>query len=98
MELLRLSQALAPQYGVEEHANDIRSCLARADAAVFVLERPDGRLAGYVEAGTRLYAAGCNSSPVGSLRAHERSGYQGVERIVQFRKALVPESRSDRAT
>ena len=143
MELLRLSQALAPQYAVEEHANDLRSCLARADAAVFVLERPEGGLAGYVEVGTRAYADGCASSPVGyieawyvdpdvrrdghgrsllaeaegwarargyaemasdalvdndvSLRAHERSGYEVVDRIVQFRKALAPERRGDSA-
>lgn len=133
-EWLRLSQALFPDAPREEHARDLREALERPDAAVFVLVRPDGSLAGYVEAGSRKYADGCETSPVGyieawyvdadvrrqgygralleaaeawaraqgyqemasdalldnltSHRAHERSGYAEVERIVQFRKTL----------
>ena len=112
----------------------MRAFLARADAAVFIAERPDGSLAGFVEVGTRPYADGCDTSPVGyieawyvdpdvrraghgrallrsaeqwalergyaemasdalldnhvSHRAHERSGYIEVDRVVQFRKPL----------
>jgi aminoglycoside 6'-N-acetyltransferase I len=106
----------------------------REDAEVFVIERPNGLLAGFVEAGTRPYADGCDTSPVGyieawfvdpdmrrrgygsallsaaeewarsrgyremasdalldndiSYRAHLQSGYQEVDRVVQFRKSL----------
>jgi GNAT superfamily N-acetyltransferase len=42
--------------------------LARTDAAVLVAERADrGRLAGFTEVGTRLYAEGCDTSPVAYL-------------------------------
>ena len=34
---------------------------------VFVLERPDGRLGGFLEAGTRKYAEGCVTAPVGYI-------------------------------
>ena len=133
-EWLRMDQALLPD---EDHADDeaeMRAVLARSDAAVFIAERPDGSVCGYVEVGTRGYADGCRSSPVPyieawyvdadvrqqgygrallaaaetwardrgytemasdalldnavSLEAHTRSGYEVVERIVQFRKSL----------
>lgn len=38
---------------------------ARADAVVFVAVRPDGSVCGFVEAGSRPYADGCETSPVG---------------------------------
>ena len=133
-EWRRMGQALLPD---EDHADDekeMRALLARAAAAVFIAERPDGSVCGYVEVGTRGYADGCRSSPVPyieawyvdpdvrrqgygralvaaaeawtrdrgyteiasdavldntvSLEAHTRSGYEVVERIVQFRKSL----------
>jgi aminoglycoside 6'-N-acetyltransferase I len=34
---------------------------------VFVVERSDGKLGGFLEAGTRKYAEGCKSSPVGFI-------------------------------
>ena len=34
---------------------------------VFVLQRPEGGLGGFLEAGTRKYAEGCNTSPVGYI-------------------------------
>jgi aminoglycoside 6'-N-acetyltransferase I len=46
---------------------DMRDWLARRDAAVFVAARPDGSLCGFVEAGTRPYAEGCETSPVGYI-------------------------------
>jgi aminoglycoside 6'-N-acetyltransferase I len=113
---------------------DIDPWFAREDAATFVAERPDGRLCGFVEAGSRPYAEGCESSPVGYVEgwwvdadvrhtgvgralldaaeawarargylemasdallgntvshdAHRRCGYEEVERLVMFRKAL----------
>ena len=68
-EWLRMSQALFPGHGPEEHDRDMRQLLQRDDAAVFVAERPDGSVCGYVEAGTRPYADGCNTSPVGYIEA-----------------------------
>jgi aminoglycoside 6'-N-acetyltransferase I len=41
----------------------------RADAEVFVIERAEGSLAGFVEVGARPYADGCDTSPVGYLEA-----------------------------
>ncbi len=35
----------------------------------FVIDRGDGRLGGYIEAGTRVYAEGCDSSPVAYVEA-----------------------------
>ena len=37
------------------------------DTVVFVAERPDGTLGGFLEAGTRPYAEGCHTSPVGYI-------------------------------
>jgi len=48
---------------------EMRDTLARPDAAVFVLEREAGGLAGYVEAGARSIVDGCVSSPVGYIEA-----------------------------
>lgn len=116
----------------------MRQLLARTDAAVFIAERADGSACGFVEAGTRAYADGCDTSPVGyveawfvdsdmrrhgvgralllaaeewarskgyremasdalldntvSHEAHARSGYEEVDRVVQFRKKLVPDA------
>jgi aminoglycoside 6'-N-acetyltransferase I len=118
----------------------MRALLARPDAAVFIAERSDGSVCGYVEVGSRAYADGCRSSPVGyieawyvdpdmrrsgygrallaaaetwakacgytemasdarlgnivSINAHENSGYDVIDRIVQFRKSLVTARRA----
>ena len=68
-ELLRMSHALFPQEWTAGDEDDLRSTLARSDAAVFVIDRGDGRLGGYVEAGTRSVADGCPTSPVGYIEA-----------------------------
>ena len=132
-ELIRLSMSLFP-HEREGHERDMRVFLERGDGAVFVVERPDGKLAGYVEAGTRPYADGCETTPVGyieawyvdadarlggwgrrlleaaedwargrgyremasdavldnevSHKAHRRSGYEEVDRVIQYRKFL----------
>ena len=128
----RMRLALWPDCDIGE----IQPWLARSDATTFVAERPDGSLCGFVEVGTRPYAEGCNSSPVGyvegwwvdedvrragvgrsllhaaeewalrqgyremgsdalldnltSHAAHQRCGYEEVERLVMFRKTLRP--------
>jgi len=42
---------------------------SRRDAEVFVVDRGDGTLAGFLEVGTRPYADGCDTSPVAYLEA-----------------------------
>lgn len=129
-----MSRELLPGVSVEDDEEEMRAFRARADAEVFVVERPTGALAGYVEVGARPYADGCSTSPVAyveswyvdpdvrrcghgrrlleaaeawarahgcremasdalldndvSHRAHQRSGYAIVDRVVQFRKDL----------
>ena len=46
---------------------DNGSWFARDDATTFVAERTDGSLCGFVEVGSRPYAEGCESSPVGYI-------------------------------
>ena len=46
---------------------DIDPWLARVDAATFLAEQPDGILCGFVEVGSRPYAEGCETSPVGYI-------------------------------
>jgi len=57
--------ALWPEHTAAEHEAGMREWRARADAAVFIALRPDRSICGFVEAGERLYADGCDSSPVG---------------------------------
>ena len=66
---LRMSLALFPQHTADELSPGMREFRARADAEVFVAERPDGSLAGFVEVGSRPYADGCDTSPVGYVEA-----------------------------
>ena len=42
---------------------------SRQDYQIFVVERADGSLAGFVEVGSRPYADGCDTSPVGYVEA-----------------------------
>ena len=66
-EWLRLRQAL--WHGpAGEHVAEIEAILAGTlPMGVYVVERPDGRLGGFVEVGTRSIAEGCETSPVGYL-------------------------------
>lgn len=67
-EWLRLRQALWPDASTEELRREMADLLQSAkDTAVFVAQRPDGRLGGFIEAGTRPYAEGCDTSPVGYI-------------------------------
>ena len=69
-EWFRMNQALFPAQSLEEDEDEMRSIIARTDAEVFVVERPDGiSLAGFVEVGTRSVVDGCLSSPVGYIEA-----------------------------
>src|SRR5690348_18316665 len=68
-EWLRLSVALFPEDSVATLAPGMEEFLSRPDAEVFVAERADGTLAGFVEVGARPYADGCDTSPVGYIEA-----------------------------
>ena len=68
-EWLRMSLALFPGTGPADHEGDLDRLLARRDATVFIAERPDGSACGFVEVGTRSYADGCDTSPVGYIEA-----------------------------
>jgi aminoglycoside 6'-N-acetyltransferase I len=68
-EWLRMSHALFPAESEASLMSGMRDFRGRRDVAVFVVDRGDGRLAGFVEAGTRAYADGCDTSPVGYIEA-----------------------------
>lgn len=68
-EWLRMNVALFPEYLVDELAKGMKEFRARLDAGVFLIEREDGSVAGFVEAGSRPYADGCDTSPVGYVEA-----------------------------
>jgi aminoglycoside 6'-N-acetyltransferase I len=68
-EWLRMSIALFPHESSKELASGMRKFLEQKDAKLFLAERPGGSVAGFVEAGTRPYADGCDTSPVGYVEA-----------------------------
>ncbi len=68
-EWLRMSVALFPHEDADDLVLGMREWRTRDDAAVFVAARDGGGLAGFVEAGTRPYADGCSTSPVGYVEA-----------------------------
>jgi aminoglycoside 6'-N-acetyltransferase I len=80
-EWRRMDIALDPGNDSDDLEADMRAMLARPDYAVFIAERPDGSVCGYVEVGSRAYADGCSSSPVGYIEGWyvdpdvRRSGY-----------------------
>ncbi len=80
-EWRRMARALLPDEAPEDYEADIRALEQRGDAAVFVAGRPDGSVCGYVEVGSRPYADGCATTPVGYIEAWyvdpdvRRSGY-----------------------
>jgi aminoglycoside 6'-N-acetyltransferase I len=68
-EWLRMSLALFPRDAADDLEQGMREFRARSDAQVFIAERPNGSIAGFVEAGSRPYADGCATSPVGYVEA-----------------------------
>jgi aminoglycoside 6'-N-acetyltransferase I len=69
-EWLRLRLALWPDAGLEEQEREMDAIRRDPERqAVFVFERSDGRLGGFVEASLHETAEGCTSSPVGYLEA-----------------------------
>lgn len=66
-EWLRMRHALWPKHELEDLIYEMERLLADSTTPVFVVERPDGRLGGFIEAGARKYADGCDTSPVGYI-------------------------------
>jgi len=66
-EWLRMRQALWPDHSAEVFILQSEEILSDTMQPVFVVERPDGKLGGFLEAGTRKYADGCDTSPVGYI-------------------------------
>ena len=133
-EWLRMRHCLWPEVELEDLRREMERILADTLTPVFVMERPDGSLGGFIEAGTRKYADGCSTTPVGyiegwyvdedlrgqgvgrmliraaedwargqglremasdtwldnetSIAAHLKMGYEEVERLIHFAKAL----------
>lgn len=62
-----MRMALWPDEADVGTADDMRAWTDRDDTAVLVAERRPGSLGGFVEVGTRPYAEGCLTSPVGYI-------------------------------
>ena len=137
MEWLRMRSALWSHASADEHRAEMAEQLADEKSfAMFVADRGNGQLCGFLEASLRRYADGCDTSPVGylegwfvdddvrrqgvggqlvkaaeqwaldqgcqemasdcdiandvSFRSHLAIGYAEVERLIHFRKSLVP--------
>src|SRR6187431_1429547 len=58
-EWARMRAGLWPDHTAAEHEADMPKWAARDDTVVLVVARPDGRLCGFAEVGTRPYADGC---------------------------------------
>jgi aminoglycoside 6'-N-acetyltransferase I len=67
VEWLRMRDALWPGIPVADHEREMADSRGRSQTAVFVVDRGDGRLGGFLEAATREVAAGCETSPVGYI-------------------------------
>ena len=67
-EWLRLRSALWPDCPLDDHHAEMAEQLADEKLfAVFVADRGNGQLAGFLEASLRRYAEGCRTSPVGYI-------------------------------
>lgn len=64
-EWLRMCIALWPDENASSEYLD--GLLADPLTSIFLAVRPNGRPGGFLEAGTRKYAEGCESSPVGYI-------------------------------
>lgn len=66
-EWLRMRLLLWPDGTPEGFSKEMDGLLADPLTPVFVAARSNGKLGGFLEAGKRKYAEGCESSPVGYL-------------------------------
>ena len=63
-EWLRMRDALWPGLAVTQHRAEMEPYRSQPTKAVFVADRGNGRLGGFLELNERSVADGCNSSPV----------------------------------
>ena len=66
-EWLRMRALLWPQADPKQLGDELDALLENPMTPVFVAERIGGGLCGLLEAGTRPYADGCDTSPVGYI-------------------------------
>jgi aminoglycoside 6'-N-acetyltransferase I len=66
-EWLRMRLLLWPEIEGQDLRAEMEVMLADSMTPVFVLDRPEGGLGGFLEAGTRKYAEGCVTAPVGYI-------------------------------
>ena len=66
-EWLRMRHLLWPDVEPEDLLEEMDRVLVDPLMPVFVLQRPDGTLGGFIEVGTRKYADGCATAPVGYI-------------------------------
>lgn len=63
-EWLRMRRLLWPEHLAQVHLAEMDQLAADPHSAVFVAVRSEGGLGGFLEAGQREYAEGCDTSPV----------------------------------
>ena len=66
-EWLRMRLALWPETSAGEHQAEMDEIFSDPMQPVFVAVGKNGKLGGFLEAGTRKYAEGCETSPVGYI-------------------------------
>jgi len=79
--VVQLSLALWPDANAPEQEREVRECLKRHDAAIFVARSEGGRVVGFLEAGIRFYAEDCATHNVGYIEGwyvDEEFRQQGV--------------------
>src|SRR4051812_13856133 len=66
-EWLRMRRVLWPECPDDEQVREIDEILTAGSEHVFLAERPEGGLCGFLEAAIRPWANGCDSRPVGYI-------------------------------
>ena len=66
-EWLRMRIMLWSDTSPVQHHTEMEEIFSDPKQPVFVVERSNGKLGGFLEAGTRDYAEGCETSPVGYI-------------------------------
>ena len=66
-EWLRMRATLWPKCPAAEHLAEMDEYFTDAKVAAFIAVRPQGGLGGFLEAGLRPYAEGCDTKPVGYI-------------------------------
>lgn len=84
---IEMRAQLWPEISLAEHRREGADILdGRGDTAVFLAVARNGELVGFIEVGTRKWAEGCRTSPVGYVEgwytdpAHRRQGH-GAEMV-----------------